>query len=447
MNLHDIVYSAWALQPEILNEIMRIYNAHVSGDKIDLEMVEKKIGKPLANEQEHYEIIDGVAVIPIYGVIAKRMNMFFNISGGSSTQMLAEDISEALANPEVHSLVLDIDSPGGTVDGVQALAKLIYESRGIKPIVALADGLMASGAVWIGTSAERVYVADNTTQVGSIGVVTSHTDRSKSQEMIGVKTTEIYAGKYKRIASSYEPLSSEGKEYIQDMVDNLYGIFLGDVARNRGVSIETTHENMGDGLLFVGEQAVGAGLVDGIMSLGELIKTLNIKVAENKSITNHNRGIATMADNNAVTAVAPVITLESIQAKHPGIASALIAQGAEAERARIVAVESQTLPGHEALIAKLKFDGITSGPEAAVAVLSAEKKNHAKTLVTLETEAPKPVALSVETDEIYAGSPEDQAKRKWDKDSKLRTEFGGNFEAFKAYEEATRTGMARICAK
>lgn len=278
MKLLDILASPWAIIPAKLNEIQEIYFTHLRGEKIDIKGIEARIGRKLENEEQGYENIQGVGVIPINGVIAKRMNLFSEISGGVSTQLIARDFKEAMNDRKVKAVLLDIDSPGGAVDGTQDLANLIYQSRGKKPIVAFTDGMMASAAYWIGSAANEIFISGDTTQVGSIGVVASHVDVSKAEERSGMKTTEIVAGKYKRIASRYAPLSEEGQATLQEMVDYLYGVFIGDVAKHRGVTEEDVSK-MADGKVFIGKQAKEIGLVDGIMSFDDLVMRLKMKAA------------------------------------------------------------------------------------------------------------------------------------------------------------------------
>src|SRR3990170_6375022 len=128
MRLIDIITSPGAIQPEKLVEIRSIYETHLRGEKIDIKAVEARIGKPLVNQPQGYEVIDGVAVIPVDGVIAKRMNLFTHVSGGVSTDLLARDLKAAINDPSVKAIVLAIDSPGGTVDGTVDIARLVYES-------------------------------------------------------------------------------------------------------------------------------------------------------------------------------------------------------------------------------------------------------------------------------------------------------------------------------
>lgn len=275
MRVIDVLNSPWAIVPDKLQEIQAIYATHLRGEKIDIKGIEAKLGQPLQNKEQGYEVIDGVAVIPVDGVVSKRMNLFSQISGGASTELIGRDIRAALADPAVHSLLLQVDSPGGTVDGTQELAQLIHGARGQKPIVTYVDGMMASAAYWIGSAASKAFIGSDTAQVGSIGVVASHTDYSRREEMLGMKTTEIFAGKYKRIASSHKPLSEDGQQYIQDMVDYLYSVFVADVAKQRGTDTETVLQNMADGRVFTGQQAVNAGLVDGVATMTGLIAKLN----------------------------------------------------------------------------------------------------------------------------------------------------------------------------
>jgi signal peptide peptidase SppA len=275
MRLLDVLNAPWAIVPEKLLEIREIYFTHLRGEKIDLRSIEARLGQPLNNEHQGYEVVDGVAVLPIEGVIAKRMNLFTRVSGGVSTQLLERDFKAALSDDRAHSILLSVDSPGGNVDGVFELARAICDARGRKPVVALGNGMMASASYWIASAADRVLITGETTQVGSIGVVATHTDISKAEEMRGVKTTEITAGKYKRIASEHRPLSDEARAAIQEQVDHVYSVFVNEVARHRGTDVETVLDKMADGRIFLGSKAIDAGLVDGVSTKADLIRQLN----------------------------------------------------------------------------------------------------------------------------------------------------------------------------
>lgn len=274
MRLADVVTGPWAITPEMLIEISGIYAIHLRGEKIDVAKVEAALGRPLANSQQDTQVIDGVAVIEIQGAMAKKMNLFSRISGGVSTQIVASEIESALKDPTVKGIILNIDSPGGTVDGTGELADIIYQSRGKKPIVAFSDGMICSAAYWTASSCDSIYISGNTNPVGSIGVVSAHRDYSKYEEKQGIKTTEITAGAYKRVASPYEPLNEAGRADIQGKLDHIYTEFVDTVARNRGTTPEKVLSDMADGRVFLGSQAINAGLVDGVSTLALLIQAM-----------------------------------------------------------------------------------------------------------------------------------------------------------------------------
>ena len=301
----------WGILPEWLDLIHNILYAHYFGNGVDLQKVEADAGRKLDNKFEvevrpvfvwddedqrssrededvepqlydiHKQDRINVAVIPMHGPIAKRMNLFHAISGGVSTELLKAAIEDALGNPTVDAIVLDVESPGGTVDGTKELADFIYEQRGIKPILAHANGLMASAAYWIGSAADMITAYD-TAQVGSIGVITAHYDYSKADEMEGVKRTFIYAGKYKAMGNDAEPLPKEAKDYIQQKVDDIQTMFVTSVARNRGKDIDYVLKNMADGKIFLAEEAQKVGLIDERMYLEQTINLAATMVAESK---------------------------------------------------------------------------------------------------------------------------------------------------------------------
>jgi len=394
----------------MFSEVQAIYARHLRGEKIDLGALEAKIGAPLPGATRGYDVTDnGVAVIPIDGVLSKRMTLLTQISGGTSMSILAGDIQQALDDPLVNTIILNIDSPGGTVDGTQQLSDLIFSARGSKPIIALADGTMASAAYWIGSAADGVYASSQTTAVGSIGVVATHVDVSRAEAAAGYKTTEIAAGKYKRIASQYAPLTQDGRQSIQDSVDYTYSIFVNDVARNRGTTADAVLGNMADGRVFQGQQAVDAGLVDDIATLDQLISRAAAGdfahyVADGTGQSRNPlaqqagapAGEPTEPDSGGSPQTAqtqpqaneePTMDVTKLKAEHPAVAAALIVEGATAERERIQAVHAAAMPGHDDLIAKLAFDGKTTGGEAALQVIAAEKAKKGDKLAALRADA------------------------------------------------------------
>lgn len=441
MKILDVISSPWAIQPEKLNEIQSIYETHLKGDKIDIDAVEKRLGKPLNNEQKGYELVDGVAVLPIHGVIAKKMNLFSQISGGASSQLLMRDFDAAMEDDAVQSIVLSIDSPGGAVDGTQSLAEHIFKARGKKPIIALADGVMASAAYWIGSAADEIHITSGTTAVGSIGVVAKHMDISKAEADKGIKTTEIFAGKYKRIASQHGPLTKAGKESMQSQVDYLYSLFVSDVAKHRGVSEETVLEDMADGRIFIGEQAIEAGLVDGVSTMDELIVSLASQAG----------GVSVISINANDEGID--MNLDELKANHPDLVEAIATEakevGALGERERILGIEANALSGHEDLVAEMKQDGKTTPEQAAIRILNAEKAKAEARASALENDAPAAVpaadapAIEMQAEDTSDLPVEEKCKADWEKDASLHKEFG-SLKAYTAYTVKTEAGHARV---
>lgn len=427
MTLLDLLRSAWAIQPERLLEIQSIYDTHLRGDKIDIPAIEARLGRPLASEQQEYRIREGgVAVLSIEGVLAPKANLFMRVSGGASTQLLTKQVESAIADPRVRGLILQVDSGGGSALGVPELSDTIYELAAVKPIVTVTDGVMASGAYWLGSASNAVYGSGTTVQVGSIGVVMTH---NYTPNASGSQTTEITAGRYKRMATSAKPLDEEASAYLQQMVDHIYAVFVDAVAVNRGVSVEAVLEHMADGRIFIGQQAVDAGLLDGFMTVDQVADRMAANPAE--FATRRKARVAASApakkpagaraDGSSptepvlldppatATQEGTTMDLKTLAEQHPDLLANIQAEaraaGAKAEQERVAAVRAQSMPGHEALIEKLAADGKTTGPEAAMAVLAAERAAvQARGQAMVEGDAPKPVATGA--------APSDKPKTK-----------------------------------
>jgi signal peptide peptidase SppA len=437
MKLLDVITSPWAVLPDQLREIQSIYATHLKGDKIDIAAIEARLGRPLANDQQTYDIRPGgVAVLSLEGVMAPKANLMMQISGGVSTQMANTQIESAIADPRVNALVLAIDSPGGSVFGTPELAATVAELAKIKPIVTVSDATLASAAYWVGSAANAVFISGPTVQVGSIGVVASHNYDPRAAGT----TTEITAGKYKRINSSAAPLSTEGKAYMQSQVDHLYSVFVDAVAANRGATPAAVLEHMADGRVFIGQQALDRGLVDGFATVDAVVQML---AADPSQFANRRKAKFTNQTQSATPAGALASTKtpaepvsltqkptqkgnpmdrETLAQQHPELLAQLQAEfsasattaGAAEERARIAAVRAQVLPGHEALIETLAFDGKTTGPEAAMAVLAAEKQQRTAQAAALASDAPQPLPLTpaatVEAKPVTRADLDTQAK-------------------------------------
>ena len=249
----------WAIQESELEKIIMI-----ASRLNDVEALRATTGAPL-NNNRRMEIRNGVAIIPIVGSIFRYANMFTEISGGTSTQMLSLDFNEALNNKDVKGILFDIDSGGGQANGISELSSMIFNARGRKPIKAYAGGSIASAAYWIGSSADELIVND-TAVAGSIGAMLSFDDNSAQKEKEGIVEMKYI--------SSVSPLKNSNSE-LQALVDTLGQIFVENVARNRGTTFENVLENYGKGGLFVGKDAVSAGLADRVGTFEEVLASFS----------------------------------------------------------------------------------------------------------------------------------------------------------------------------
>lgn len=261
----------WAIRRETLAVIVDIVAHRDAGEELSDEEIRARIGAAEASRAPYQLAAAGAAerggrvvqVLPLYGVIIPKANLFADMSGATSLQRFGSAFQQALADPDVGAILIDVDSPGGLVDGVPELAAEIRAARGTKPITAIANTDAASAAYYIAVQADELVVTPSG-QVGSIGVFSAHDDISGLQEKIGVKTTLVSAGKYKTEASPYEPLSDEARAHIQETVDDYYGMFVGDVAKARGVEASAVRSGYGQGRMLTAKRALKAGMVDRI---------------------------------------------------------------------------------------------------------------------------------------------------------------------------------------
>lgn len=227
------------------------------------------------------DIEGNVGVISIKGTLTNRDSYWNRYLGVTSYNAIREAMVAAASDPDIHNILLDIDSGGGAVNGVMDTANLIRMINDkVKPVTAFADGTMASGAYWLGMAAGNV-LAGKTAVVGSIGVISTHMEYSKQLKEEGVGVTVMRAGKFKALANPYEPLSEAGKANLQTMLDATYNVFIEHVATMRGKTAQYVDDTMAQGREFIGEAAVGVGLVDGITTYDALMTELQREPLDN----------------------------------------------------------------------------------------------------------------------------------------------------------------------
>ena len=215
-----------------------------------------------------------VRVIPLMGAVANRAH-----SMGTGATEFADAVRATAADPRVDAILLDIDSPGGTVTGVPEAAEAVFQARAAKPITAMVNnGMMASAAYWIGSAAEEI-IATKSSEAGSIGVFTVHEDWSTALESEGVILTEIAAGKYKTEGAPWKPLDAAADEFLRSRVAEVYGWFVDDVARFRDDTPANVRAGYGEARALGAKQAKAAGLIDRVGSMDEALARLQERAA------------------------------------------------------------------------------------------------------------------------------------------------------------------------
>ena len=284
----EFLATPWALMPERLNAVAAVLarwsrNTPASEDVMQRIAADRSAreARRQSNQVNGGGAGNGIAVLPLYGMLTQRGNMVDDVSGpGSvSTQQFAASLRQALTDESVSQILIDIDSPGGSVYGVAELADEIISARAQKPVIAIANSLAASAAYWIGACASEFYVTPGG-EVGSIGVWQAHQDYSKAMDEAGVKTTLISAGKFKVEGNPYTPLDEDAQAFMQSRVDDYYAAFTKAVAKGRGVSIAQVRDGMGQGRVLGAEAALASNMVDGIASLDDVVRKMrrNAKV-------------------------------------------------------------------------------------------------------------------------------------------------------------------------
>lgn len=254
-----------AIEPRKLTAILAAL-----GPRLEIEAMDQQDEADAAAgkaERAPYAVKDGVAVIDVMGSLTHRTMAVSAMSGLTSYQQLSAEIAAAEADPDVKSILLMMDSPGGEVAGMYDLAAQVCGCS--KPTVALAQDMAASAAYLIASAADKVLVSQSGV-LGSIGIVLAHTDTSAADASAGVKVSYIHAGARK--VDGAMPLDHEHRasaQALQAEVDKYYGMFVNAVAAYRGMTALQVKDT--EAAVYVGSDAVAAGLADGVATVAEAL--------------------------------------------------------------------------------------------------------------------------------------------------------------------------------
>jgi signal peptide peptidase SppA len=218
-----------------------------------------------------YSLAGNVAVIDMVGPMMKGDSKY----GGVNTVLTRQIVRTAVSDDLASSILLVIDSPGGSVAGTAELATEVKNANEKKPVHAHIDDLGASAAFWVASQARRVS-ANATAQVGSIGTVAVVEDTSKMYEAAGVKVHVISTGEFKGAFADGTPVTEAQIQYLQDLVNEINKHFLNAVADGRKMSL-TDVKKAADGRVFMAKESKELGLIDVIQSLDDTAMQMSEK--------------------------------------------------------------------------------------------------------------------------------------------------------------------------
>ena len=363
----------------------------IAAREADIEAVAAKLGRPLENTGNRVEQRGSTAVLSVEGPLFRYANLFTAISGATSVEMLGRDLGTALADPQVESILLNVNSPGGEADGVSELAQMIYEAREKKKVWAYVGGWAASGGYWLASAAERV-VMHQSGFAGSIGVIATINDDSKRRERDGYQRIEIVSSQspLKRVDAS----TDEGHALLKEMVDSMAAHFIDRVAQYRMTGPAHVIAHYGRGFVIDADRSIKAGMADEIGTYEGTVAKLN---GESAGSAAKSFAIAAEAIHIGTIEVGAEEREGDIMAddKQPDVAAERAA-AATAEQSRIRAIlECEEATGRDALAKHIAFSTrmepdearkmLAAAPKSAPAPVAEEKKpdqfaEHMKTL-------------------------------------------------------------------
>lgn len=351
-----------------------------------------------ARGDKSYAVRDSVAIIPIEGTLVHKSGYIGSSSGTMGYDGIEAQIKAAIDDPMVRGILLDVDSPGGEVAGVQEVARVLSNST--KPVWAHANEMAASAAYWLASAADKLVLTE-TAEVGSVGVLMAHADYSKSLTERGIKVTLIHAGAHKVDGNPYTPLSDDVKAEFQTDIDQLRTLFATSVAANMG--IPTAQVLATEARMYRGQQAVDEGLAHAVMSFEDTLKAFSRSLAQqggflkgktmSKPDTNTSpaaAGEGTMtaeAHASAVAAATATARTEGHAAGHAAGMAEGTAAGATQERARISAIlTSEAAAGREATAREFALNTNMTAEDATrvLATVPASTSAAAAAAATLE---------------------------------------------------------------
>lgn len=277
--LAEFTSRPWACRRETLDTIAAVLSARASGSSATKEEIQAALGvrqaRQARKDAQSSSVSSGsVAVVPVFGILTQRASLMSEYSGGTSVADVIAEVRAAMANPSVSGVLLWFDSPGGSCFGIPEGFTALRSLRGTKPLIALCDPMACSAAYWLACACDAIYCTPSG-EAGSVGVYLAHEDVSRMNDALGVTVTYIASDPKKVEGNPDEPLSPDARSYLQQQVNDTYAMFVRDVATGRGVSTQKVRDQFGGGRSLLAQDALRAGMIDGIRTFDETIPLLS----------------------------------------------------------------------------------------------------------------------------------------------------------------------------
>lgn len=259
----------WAMEETKLLAIVDLLAMQADGVKFEAEEIEARIAPATAAAVARRD--GAVAIVPLRGIISPRASMVPTSSsgGGTTAEGFATAIDQVADDDRVKAIIVDADTPGGNVLGVDEASATLAAVKGRKPIVVQVTGNLASAGYWIGASADEIVVSPSSA-VGAIGVRTAYDDITAALEKQGIAREILAAGKFKG-EGLLGPLGDETRAYMQSRIDEYYGMFVDRVASGRGVATSAVRDGFGQGRMLGAAAAVREGMADRVATMKETL--------------------------------------------------------------------------------------------------------------------------------------------------------------------------------
>lgn len=415
----------WAMEEGALNKLQARYLLEMKENFVNMKAEHFNLDV-FDDELTNGHIEGEVGILNIHGTISQFHDIFMQFFGGVGLDRLTEDFESLEKNPAVSTIVLDIQSGGGSIFGVQKFTELVRNSK--KATITITPNIMASAAFYIGSAADKIFVTDDMTHVGSVGVLIEHFDTTGLEELTGVKKIPITAGSLKKADAASKQLNETELNYLKKRADDLHQIFIDDVAINLNKTSEEVREKFGTAKIFLGKEAIEEGFVDGKTTLNKIVEeingsiidlkedilnidfselegeTLNMKLADvtMESLKEGNEDLYNEIFEKGVESV-EIEATEEIKDENVGSAglneggaggitqadvNAAVSAAMAAHTARLEDIDALGIVGYDDLVKEAKKDPNKNAGTLAVAVLKAQgvKKEKAKTDMNADIE-------------------------------------------------------------